>query len=55
MKLWNRFQENYGKTLALFLLYYYTFLSITFLEHELLALNRENIENSILNPFDDSR
>lgn len=31
MKLWNRFQENYGKTLALFLLYYYTFLNITFL------------------------
>lgn len=41
MKLW---KENYGKTSTLFLFYSYTPLTIKFHEHELFALNRENIE-----------
>lgn len=54
MKLWNRFQENYGKTSTLFLFYSYTVLIIKFCEHEWFALNRKNIEKNILNLFDES-
>jgi len=46
-ELWQDFSTL--SALLLYLSQYY------FLEHELLALNRENIENSILNLFDDSR